>query len=129
MIKDSAFSACFAQVGEFISRHSSGNAFLDEPSTTSQGAKFNELALSLFALQFSHNAPYRRYCQSRNVTPEIVQNWQTIPAMPVSGFKELEITSLPVEQRATVFHSSGTTGQQPSRHFHDPESLSCTRLP
>src|SRR5205823_5466925 len=27
------------------------------------------------------------------------------------------------DQRRTVFHSSGTTEQRPSRHFHSPQSL------
>jgi hypothetical protein len=44
--------------------------------------------------------------------------------MPTVGFKEFELTSLPVEERAHVFHSSGTTEQRPSRHFHNLESLS-----
>src|SRR5208282_4400575 len=30
---------------------------------------------------------------------------------------------LPPNKRTTVFHSSGTTEQKPSRHFHNAESL------
>ncbi len=43
--------------------------------------------------------------------------------MPTSAFKELELTSLAPEERTAVFHSSGTTEQIPSRHFHNAESL------
>jgi hypothetical protein len=43
--------------------------------------------------------------------------------MPTSAFKELELTCLSPEQRKHVFHSSGTTEQKPSRHFHNRESL------
>jgi hypothetical protein len=41
-----------------------------------------------------------------------------------SAFKELEFSCLPESERTTVFHSSGTTQQRPSRHYHSKESLS-----
>src|SRR5436190_13900421 len=85
--------------------------------------RFEDLALELFALQFANNAAYRRWCGLRGITPEMVSNVADIPAIPTSAFKELELTSLPPEERTTVFWSSGTTGQQRSRHFHSPESL------
>jgi hypothetical protein len=43
--------------------------------------------------------------------------------VPTSVFKELDLSCLPPEERTTVFHSSGTTNQHPSRHFHGPASL------
>ncbi len=89
----------------------------------SDESEFNPLALALFALQFAHNAPYRRFCQSRHAAPETVRHWSKIPAMPAAAFKDFELTSLAAEQRTRVFYSSGTTGQLPSRHFHDAESL------
>ena len=46
-----------------------------------------------------------------------------IPAVPTAAFKELELTCLGPDERTTVFHSSGTTEQRPSRHFHNTESL------
>lgn len=85
--------------------------------------QFYELALELFALQFTHNAAYRKLCEARQLTPQNVQHWTQIPAMPTSAFKELELTSIPAEERTAVFYSSGTTEQKPSRHFHCPESL------
>ena len=85
--------------------------------------RFNELASNLFALQFEHNTPYRRFCEDRDVRPETVADWRQIPAIPASAFKELDLSCLPVRQRAVVFHSSGTTAQQASRHFHNADSL------
>lgn len=85
--------------------------------------RFNQLALELFALQFRHNEPYRRFCQVRSVAPETVRDWTQIPAISTAAFKETELTSLPAAERTAVFHSSGTTAQRPSRHFHDAESL------
>ena len=84
---------------------------------------FNSLALELFALQFKHNAAYRKICEARGLTPRIVEHWTQIPAVPTAAFKELELTCLPPEERTAVFHSSGTTEQKPSRHFHNAESL------
>jgi len=85
--------------------------------------EFNELALHLFRLQFQHNTPYARFCTNRRRTPENVAEWSQIPAMPTAGFKEFELTCLPPNARTRVFHSSGTTAQTPSRHFHNTESL------
>jgi hypothetical protein len=84
---------------------------------------FNELALELFALQFQHNDAYRKICEARNLTPEIVNLWTQIPAVPAAAFKELGLTCLAPDERAAVFHSSGTMEQKPSRHFHNAESL------
>jgi len=84
---------------------------------------FGTLALELFALQFDHNSAYRRICEARHVTPLTVTHWSQIPAVPTPAFKELEMTSLLPIERTHVFHSSGTTEQRPSRHFHNSESL------
>ena len=95
--------------------------FIREGVTTE--THFDELALSLFALQFSEVAPYRRLCDARKVSPPTVRHWSEIPALPTSAFKELEISSLQPDERTHVFHSSGTTEQIPSRHFHNADSL------
>jgi hypothetical protein len=85
--------------------------------------QFSKLALELFALQFKNNSAYQKICEARRLTPEIIEHWTQIPAVPTAAFKELELTSLAPDERAAVFHSSGTTGQKPSRHFHNDESL------
>lgn len=84
---------------------------------------FDALALELFALQFKHNLAYRKICEARKLTPQVVEHWTQIPAVPSAAFKELEMTSLAPHERTVVFHSSGTTEQKPSRHFHNAESL------
>ena len=101
-----------------------GNRQLSEPPHVGcYKNEFNALALKLFALQFQHNAAYRKICEARSLTPGIVEHWTQIPAVPTSAFKELELTCLASAERTTVFHSSGTTEQKPSRHFHNAESL------
>ncbi|MBI2929360.1 MAG: long-chain fatty acid--CoA ligase [Verrucomicrobia bacterium] len=123
MTPTTTFEEFGARLREFIQRAApepfSGRriapAILDE--------QFNELALALFALQFAHVAPYRQFCQARGLAPGQVRAWADIPAVPTAAFKEFELTSLPPAERTAVFHSSGTTGQRPSRHFHNAESL------
>ena len=88
-----------------------------------QESEFNSLALELFALQFASNAAYRKICEARGLTLAVFEHWTQIPAVPTSAFKELELSCIPPEERTAVFHSSGTTEQKPSRHFHCPESL------
>jgi hypothetical protein len=86
-------------------------------------AEFSGLALMLFTLQFDSNPAYRKFCEARKIAPHLVSHWSQIPAVPTSAFKEFEISSLPADKRTHVFHSSGTTAQNPSRHFHGAESL------
>jgi hypothetical protein len=84
---------------------------------------FNQLALELFALQFARNPVYRRVCEACRLLPEAVKHWRGIPTLPTPAFKEFDVTCLPPAERTHVFHSSGTTEQRPSRHFHCAESL------
>jgi hypothetical protein len=86
-------------------------------------ARFEELALGLFRAQWDANAAYRRYGLIAGADPASVTDWRRIPAVPTSAFKELDLTSIEPGQRTRVFHSSGTTAQRPSRHFHNAASL------
>ncbi|KAF0180386.1 MAG: putative acyl protein synthase/acyl-CoA reductase-like protein [Limisphaerales bacterium] len=97
-------------------------AFIERGAVAAE-MEFAALARELFALQFTHVAPYRRLCEARRVTPDSPTDWRLIPAVPTTAFKELELTSLAPVERTTVFHSSGTTEHRPSRHFHSAESL------
>jgi hypothetical protein len=82
-------------------------------------AQFDELALRLFAHQYDNNAPFRRFCQGRGVTPRKVRGWRDIPPVPINGFKELTLSCQPIESCERVFMTSGTTrGDVKGRHFH-----------
>jgi len=85
--------------------------------------EFGNLALELFASQFETNAPYRAFCNARRVRPRFIKRWEDIPALPTASFKELELSCLGPEDRPVAFYSSGTSQQQPSRHFHNAKSL------
>jgi hypothetical protein len=116
-----------ARLREFIdicaSEFALGGQDFDPAPMAHNDAEFNGLAMVLFALQFSHNPTYRKFCEARNVSPDSLTHWTQIPAVPTSVFKELKFSCLPTGQRMTVFHSSRTTEQRPSRHFHNTESL------
>jgi len=84
---------------------------------------FAILACELFELQFRHNPVYRCICEAAGITPQALKDWQYIPTIPTAAFKDFEISGLPPGQRSHVFHSSGTSEQRPSRHFHSAESL------
>jgi hypothetical protein len=86
-------------------------------------AEFNALAIELFALQFHYNRPYQNFCKARDIVPTEISHWSRIPAIPTSAFKEMDFSCLPLDERTKVFHSSGTTTQKPSKHFHNAESL------
>src|SRR5665213_2414806 len=106
-------SSFAARLRELISR----------PRSAIGDSQFNGLALELFALQFQNNFAYRKICEVRKLTPQVVEHWTQISAVPSAAFKELELTSLAPDERTAAFHSSGTTEQKPSRHFHNAASL------
>jgi hypothetical protein len=98
-------------------------AHIAEANFETSNDLFPRLALELFRLQFAANSAYRRICEARGATPATISDWTAIPSVPTAAFKEFELSCLPAAERTHVFHSSGTTGQRPSRHFHNAESL------
>jgi hypothetical protein len=84
---------------------------------------FDDQARALFRLQFQTNSVLRRVCEARRISPATLPHWSHVPAVPTTAFKEYEVTSLAPQQRTSVFFSSGTTANHPSRHFHSAESL------
>ena len=114
-----SFAEFDSHLREFIRASSTKSLSAGETDST-----FNRAALDLFALQYASVPAYRRFCNSKNISPESISDWSGVPAVPTSAFKKLDLTSLNPVERAFVFHSSGTTTQTPSRHFHSRESLS-----
>ena len=88
-----------------------------------EGEEFDQLALQLFRLQYDNVSAFRAFCDSQGAHPDSVRNWKQIPVVPTGAFKELEFTVINPGERTTVFCSSGTTEQRPSRHFHHARSL------
>lgn len=80
------------------------------------------MALSLFLLQYENNELYRKYVDAIGVPPLQVDSIEKIPYLPVSFFKTHEVTTTAFEPEI-VFESSGTTGENTSRHFVKKLSL------
>jgi len=95
----------------------------DAASATTGSGAWEQLALELFRVQYASVPAYRAFCDARRRTPDSVATWHHIPAVPTQAFQELEFSAIEPGQRTRVFHSSGTTAQRPSRHFHHAESL------
>ena len=72
-------SSFAARLRELISR----------PRSAIDDSQFNRLALELFALQIQNNFAYRKICEARERTPQTVEHWTQIPAVPTAAFKEL----------------------------------------
>lgn len=81
---------------------------------------FGALALQLFAYQYEHNTPYRRFCRTRGAEPGRVADWTGIPPVPLTAFKELTLACEPPESAAAVFMTSGTTDPARRGRNHHP---------
>lgn len=77
---------------------------------------FETAALAVFRYQASENALYARFLQLLGRAPERVSRLSDIPFLPIGLFKTHQIQSGAWTPEA-VFTSSGTTGQQTSRHL------------
>ncbi len=72
--------------------------FIQENSGThnhagSSEARFNDLALKVFAYQYETVPAYRRFCTKRGISPASssrsgISHWGEIPAIPVDAFKQ-----------------------------------------
>ncbi|MEK8131428.1 CoF synthetase [Paenibacillus filicis] len=111
------------QVLTYIGRFSDIEAYAEAPDREGRAseadARFNELALQLFAYQFKHIPAYRKYAQARRKSPLTVRSWQEIPPLPIQAFKELTLSCEPEGEAEAVFMTSGTTqADKRGKHYH-----------
>ena len=99
-----------------------------EGSLSRDEERFDALARELFAFQFERCTPYRRFCEARGRTPENVERWNAIPAVPTGAFKELELRSFPPALGCHVFRTSGTATEQRGALYLDTLALYETSL-
>ena len=79
-------------------------------------ANFSSVAIKIFHYQYSNNNVYRKFCELLKVVPQQVKNIEEIPFLPVEFFKSQKVVCGEFEPQQ-VFLSSGTTGQNQSKHF------------
>ncbi len=77
---------------------------------------FNNLALAIFRYQHKHVAVYRQFCMALNRNYKDIQTVEEIPFLPIQFFKSHKIIAEHAQPK-TIFTSSGTTGNQTSKHF------------
>src|SRR6056297_2514353 len=94
-----------------MSMHKSKEIF-----SISSPAEFNALALETFRFQYSNNPVYREFCDLLQKVPENTDTLEKIPFLPIEFFKTHSVVSSTAPSEIT-FTSSGTTGQQTSKHL------------
>lgn len=67
----------------------------------------------------SNNKEYERMMKSINFSPEMLENYEELPFLPVRLFKELNLKSIPESEVFKTMTSSGTTGQAVSKIYLD----------
>lgn len=77
---------------------------------------FNETVRSLFRYQYRNNNVYRRFVDALGVNESQVYHPEQIPFLPVSFFKTHKVITGDVAEEV-IFESSGTTGNETSRHY------------
>ncbi|MCX6274148.1 MAG: acyl transferase [Bacteroidetes bacterium] len=98
----------------------STNAFLiDSPN------EFEKAALEIFQFQALHNPVYKKYLELLKCNPESVTSTSQIPFLPVEFYKTHEVRARSQEERVKTktFSSSGTSGQEVSKHFVEDISV------
>ena len=84
---------------------------------------FNDLALDLVSLQYQANPHFSTWLDKSSLSLNALWHWKKIPGIPTQVFKAFNWTCIPEGQRTRVFYSSGTTGKDASRHWHDSKSI------
>lgn len=71
--------------------------------------EWDALARAVFAHQWLCNAPYRTFCDRRGVSPDTLESWRDIPAVPTDAFKSAALVCGDPAEARVVFRTSGTT--------------------
>ncbi len=89
--------------------------------------RFGELALRAFRAQVEGNPAYGAFCRGRGRTPETVQSWEDVPAVPATAFKHLDLVVGDPGSVERTFRTSGTTRGDAARGRHLVPSLALYR--
>jgi hypothetical protein len=87
-------------------------------------AGFEQFALRVCAYQLATNPPYARFAAAHGFTPaRLPRTLLEIPAVPAAAFKDATLATFDVGRAALEFHTSGTSGAAPGRHFFERAAL------
>ncbi len=84
-----------------------------------KGRLYAQLLTRLTRFHRERCPEYRRLLQALGHPGDMEYTPESVPMLPVSLFKDLELRSVPEEAVFKTLTSSGTTGQRPSRIFLD----------
>ncbi len=90
--------------------------FNQTPFQIQQPDQFEDYALQLFSFQYQHHSLYKSFCDYLRKDPSRVTHSSEIPFMPISFFKTHRLLH-PQTPTDFYFSSSGTTGQETSKHY------------
>lgn len=85
---------------------------------------FAAYSLEVFRYQFERNVAYANYCKALGRTPDKLESWQEIPAVPTDVFKlsGMAMRCFPENEVKGFFLTSGTTREVKGKHeFRDLE--------
>jgi hypothetical protein len=85
--------------------------FISDPGS----ARFETLALEVFAHQFECVPAYRHVCERRGTTRAVVRDWRDIPPVPALAFKHLDLGCAEPQR---VFLTTGTSSGAGQRGRH-----------
>ena len=88
----------------------------------SSNKEFEQLALEIFQFQYYNNPVYHQFCKLLKIEPGTVLSIDKIPFLPIEFFKTHRVF-VGNEKAQDVFLSSGTTGQNQSKHYVKDLSL------
>ncbi|TXB64365.1 acyl transferase [Vicingus serpentipes] len=78
--------------------------------------EFTQIALQVFHLQYNENKIYRKFCDLLNIKTTEITSIEKIPFLPIELFKTDQVITGEFNP-AQTFLSSGTTGQNQSKHL------------
>lgn len=74
------------------------------------------MALEIFYFQYNNNEVYKHYVDALRIDLHSIDSIETIPYLPISFFKTHKVVTTFFESEI-IFESSGTTGENTSRHY------------
>jgi len=98
-----------------------------EPFSLDKAKKEKLLTYKLKQLTVKHyqkNIKYKRMLDALDFNPEEIDSYYSIPFLPVSLFKDMELISIDKSEVFKIMTSSGTTGQAVSKIYLDKVTAS-----
>ncbi len=79
--------------------------------------EFNAICMDVFHYQLQHNLVYQQYVSNLKTDIHQISHYHQIPFLPIEFFKTQRVVSSETTNNTICFTSSGTTGQQVSKHY------------